>query len=825
MSGISSKQPYAAVAVPLPIPRALDYLVPPSLDLRALAGVRVRVPVGRRKLTGFVVERHDRSPAGTEIKLRPIEAVIDLAPILPPELMALAGFVSEYYLAPIGEVYRALLPSGLEAWGSQRVWLSDRGALAGSARDLDEEKILEALRPGGRISLAELEEACGGIPIHEAVERLRQRGWLNVSESRSRGSRYATAVELAKGALDELLEKCGRSKPGRAVVEWLANAGRPALRSELEAELGVSSGVVRRLITLGVLRSFTQIARLDLSRYLAEPGGEASRSGRIVLRPDQAAAVDRLLAALGAKRFSAFLLHGLTGSGKTEVYLRAVEKVLAGDGSAILLVPEIALVPVLAQALRERFGKHAAILHSGLSAPERHQEWQRIRSGEARLVLGPRSAIFAPVRNLQLVVVDEEHDSAYKQGSTPRYNARDVALWRGREAEATVALVSATPSFESRFNVERAKLSPLVLTERVGIGKLPESVLVDLRESNEIRRPGTVHFSPRLLAEMEEAFSAGDQVILLRNRRGYSPSLLCRACGEDLRCDDCGLPRTFHKRFGELQCHYCGSRRSVPEACPSCGESALEPIGTGTERVEEDFKELFPGVPVAVLDRDAVRRRGGATSVLDRFGRGETRALIGTQMVAKGHHFPGVALAAVLQADAYLSFPDFRAVERTYNLLIQLGGRAGRGERQGKFLIQTYHPEHYAIQAVVAHDDRAFREEEMRFRRIFHYPPFTRMVQLLVRDSNRERALQTAERLAHELGRRAADAGSISGSADDVRVIGPAPAAFERLRGKWRFQILVRARSANRVRRLVQASLPERAGSEIIVDVDPMELL
>ncbi len=829
MSGNSSKRPYAAVAVPLPIPRTLDYLVPRSLGLRALPGVRVRVTVGRRKLTGVVVERHDRSPDSTEIKFKPIEGVIDLAPILPPELMDLAGFVSEYYLAPIGEVYRALLPSGLEAWGSQRVWLSDRGALAGTARDLDEEKILEALRPGGRISLAELEEVCGGIPIHEAVERLRQKGWLSVSESRSRGSRYVTAVELAKGALEELLEKCGSSKPGRAVVEWLANAGRPALRSELEAELEVSPGVVRRLITLGVLRSFTQIARLELTQhraeYRTESGAEASRNSRIVLRPDQAAAVDSLLAALDARRFRPFLLHGMTGSGKTEVYLRAVEKVLAAEGSAILLVPEIALVPVLAQALRERFGKHAAILHSGLSAPERHQEWQRIRSGEARLVLGPRSAIFAPVRNLQLVVVDEEHDSAYKQGSTPRYNARDVALWRGREADATVALVSATPSFESRLNVERAKLSPLVLTERVGIGELPESVLVDLRESNEIRRPGTVHFSPRLLAEMEEAFSAGDQVILLRNRRGYSPALLCRACGEDLRCDDCGLPRTFHKRFGELQCHYCGSRRSVPDACPSCGESALEPIGTGTERVEEDFKKRFPSVPVAVLDRDAVRRRGGATNVLDRFGRGETRALIGTQMVAKGHHFPGVALAAVLQADAYLSFPDFRAVERTYNLLIQLGGRAGRGERKGKFLIQTYHPEHYAIQAVVAHDDRAFREEEMRFRRIFHYPPFTRMVQLLVRDSNRERALQTAERLAHELGRRAPDVGGIGAGAGDVRVIGPAPAAFERLRGKWRFQILVRAQSASRVRRLVQASLPERAGSEIIVDVDPMELL
>jgi primosomal protein N' (replication factor Y) len=818
VSGSELREPYASVAVPLPIAKALDYLVPPSLDLRALPGVRVRVSVGRRKVTGVLVERHDRAPISSEIKLKPLSAAIDLAPVVPPELIALAKFVSEYYLAPIGEVYRALLPSGLEAWGSQRVWLSDRGALSGKARDPDEEKVLEALRPGGRMSLAELEAVCPESSVHEVVERLRAKGWLSVSENRRVGSRYVTAVELASGPLDELLEKCGRSKPGRAVVEWLANTGRPALRSETEAELEVSAGVVRRLIKLEVLRSFTQIARLELNHHRLEPG----KASEFVLRPDQAAAVESLNGALAAGKFRPFLLHGMTGSGKTEVYLRAVETVLSGDGSAILLVPEIALVPVLAQALRERFGNQAAILHSALSTPERHQEWHRIRSGEARLVLGPRSAIFAPVHNLELVVVDEEHDTAYKQGSTPRYNARDLALWRGREAEATAVLVSATPSLESHHNASTEKLSPLVLTQRVGIGVLPTSVLVDLRESTEVRRPGSVHFSARLLTEMEEAFAAGGQVILLRNRRGYSPALLCRACGDDLRCDDCGLPRTFHKRLEELQCHYCGSRRSVPEACPSCSESALEPLGTGTERVEEDFREHFPDIPAAVLDRDAVRRRGGVASVLDRFGRGETRALIGTQMVAKGHHFPHVALAAVLQADAYLSFPDFRAVERTYNLLIQLGGRAGRGDRKGKFLIQTYHPEHYAIQSALAHDDRAFLEEEMRFRRVFHYPPYTRMVQLLVRDSNRERAAGTAERLAHQLDHRVPAAGR---NRTAIRVIGPAPAAFERLRGKWRFQILVRGPSASEVRRLVRASLPERAAAEIVIDVDPLDLL
>lgn len=833
------KEPYAAVAVPLPLPGPLDYLVPPSLNERVTAGVRVRVPVGRRKVTGVVLERHGRTPerGGSQapdegpvapIKLKPVEAAVDLAPILPSELLELAGFVSEYYLAPIGETLRSLLPSGLEAWGSQRVWLTDRGAMApvgegaGEARESGgegslevESRILETLRPGGRMSLAELESASGSEGFHQAIEALRRRGWLSVSEPRAAGSRYVTALELAPGSPEELLERCGRSKPARAVVEWLAAAGRPALRSELEGELEISPGVVRRLIKLGVLRTFTQMARLDLGEHRADTGSHGERP-RIVLRPDQKTAADQLRQGLRAGGFRPFLLHGMTGSGKTEVYLRAVESVLSGTGSAILLVPEIALVPALAGTLRRRFGRSAAILHSALSSPERHQEWQRIRNGEARLVLGPRSAILAPVKELRLVVVDEEHDPAYKQGSTPRYNARDVALWRGREAGATVALVSATPSLESRLNVVRERLAPLVLTERVGVGKLPESLLVDLRESGSRRLPGTIDFSPRLLAEMEEAFAAGDQVILLRNRRGYSPVLLCRACGEDLRCEDCGLPRTFHKGFNEMRCHYCGSRRAVPEDCPACGESALEPVGTGTERVEEDFRERFPEVPVAVLDRDTVRRRGGVAAVLDRFGRGETRALIGTQMVAKGHHFPGVALAAVLQADAYLSFPDFRAVERTYNLLIQLGGRAGRGERAGKFLIQTYHPDHYAIRAALSQDDRAFAEEEMRFRQVFHYPPYTRMVQLMIQDKKRERAGATAERLAHDLGRRAGQG---------IRIMGPAPAAFERLRGKWRFQILVRGRSGRQVRDLVRSAMPDRSGSEIIVDVDPLELL
>jgi primosomal protein N' (replication factor Y) len=508
----------------------------------------------------------------------------------------------------------------------------------------------------------------------------------------------------------------------------------------------------------------------------------------------------------------------MTGSGKTEVYLRAAEAALERGRTVILLVPEIALVPALARAVEQRFGEDLAILHSLLGTGERHQEWERVRRGEARIVLGPRSALFAPLKDLGLIVVDEEQDTSYKQETLPpRYNARDLALVRGRDAGAAVLLVSATPSLESRYNAERGKLGRLELTERAGQGTLPDTILVDLRGEGLSRRPGEAHFSERLRAEILQTLAEGDQVILLRNRRGYAPMLLCRACGEDFRCPDCGLPRTYHRRDRRLLCHYCGSMLPAPKLCPVCGEEALEAIGTGTERVEEDFRELFPGVTVDVLDRDTARRPGGPAAILERFSRGEVQVLIGTQMVSKGHHFPNVALTAVLAADAYLGFPDFRAVERTYNLLVQVAGRAGRGEKPGRVVIQTYHPEHYAIQAVLKQDDEAFAREELRFRRVFHYPPYTRLIQLLVLDKNRDRAWKEISGLAADLSAHPLCRG--------VRLSGPAPAPLERLRGQWRFQLLARSADGRGLHRLMEEVLPKNPGYDLVVDVDPQQLL
>ncbi len=807
---------YAEVALPVPLPDALTYEIPPAFRSLALPGARARVRVGKRRLMGVIVAVHDRRPEG--VNLRPLEEVIDREPILPKDLLELGRFMADYYYAPVGEVFRTMLPSDLPPWGDRRVWLTDAGALS-LPRTPEERLVLEALREGGRMSIAEI-QACTGIDdlgrvIADLGVRGRIAGEAEERSGSSRSPRYVTAVELAPGGLATHFATAGRSAPGKAVIEYLSAIGRPATTAEVVAAVGCTPAVLRRLISLGVLRQFTQVERLSLDRHMMTIPEEAP--GGIVLRPDQATALRRLTDVMERREFAPFLLQGMTGSGKTEVYLRAGEAALERGRSAILLVPEIALVPALARAVERRFGERLAILHSGLGTGERHQEWERIRRGEARVILGPRSALFAPVSDLGLLVVDEEQDTSYKQEVAPRYHARDLALVRGRDAGAAVLLVSATPSLESRYNVERGKLEPLVLTARAGQGTLPEGILVDLRQEGVSRRPGDVAFSERLQLEIREALAAGDQIILLRNRRGYAPVLLCRACGEDFRCPDCGLPRTLHRRDRRLVCHYCGSTLSVPARCPACSEEALEPIGAGTERVEETFRELFPEATVDVLDRDTARRPGGPAAVLERFGRGEVQVLIGTQMVSKGHHFPRVALTAVLAADAYLGFPDFRAVERTYNLLTQVAGRAGRGDRPGRVVIQTFHPDHYAIQAALHQDDEGFMREEMRFRRVFHYPPYTRMVQLLARDKNRDKAWSVISDLSADL--------SAHPLARSVRITGPAPAPLERLRGEWRFQLLARSASGKDLHRLLEDVLQGNPPAGLVVDVDPQQLL
>jgi len=804
---------FVDIALPLPVGQTLTYHLTPYQLERVKPGARVRVPVGRRRMIGYVVAARAAAPAGFET--RAIEALIDRDPVLPPELLELARFAADYYLAPLGDLLAAMIPAEADAWGDRRLRLTDRGAMALHHRPAAA-ALQSLLLERGPMRISEIEEELDDAQVEALLVQVIAEGGLAWDEAGARGERYTAAFELAPGHPDLLRARSGRSPAGRAVVDYLVALGRPALADELRQGVGCSMAVLRRLATLGVLLRFSQPIRLGLDRHLM--AGSASPPASIRLRGDQQVALAEIEQAIAAGVFTRFLLRGITGSGKTEVYLRAAAAALQRGRSVLLLVPEIALVPALAAAARQRFPKELAVLHSGLAAAERQQEWARIQSGEARLVVGPRSALFAPVTRLGLIVVDEEQDLSYKQDSSPRYHGRDLALMRAKISDAVAVLVSATPSLETRLGVVSGKFAPLTLTERAGHGSLPEGILVDLRNEPIVRLPGDVQFSERLIAEIERALAAGDQTILLRNRRGYSPLLLCRACGEDFRCADCGLPRTYHRREGELICHYCGSRLATPTHCPRCRAETLEAIGAGTERIEEALNARFPDAAVDVLDRDALRRGGGGpAAILERFERGETQILVGTQMVSKGHHFPRVALTGILSADSYLGFPDFRAVEKTYALLTQLAGRAGRGERPGRVVIQTFLPEHYAIQAALHQNDAAFAEQEMRFRRIFHYPPYTRMVQLLLRDRSRDRGLARLTEIAGRISRHP--------RAGELRVTGPATAPLERLRGEWRLQLLVRSAQGGVTRLVVRDALGEKSHPGLAVDVDPYHLL
>jgi len=806
---------FVEVALPIPLASPLTYRLPDRFAPWIRRGCRVRVMVGRRELVGIVLKVHGVLPlALTGKPLKEILEIVDGQSLLADSLLDLCHFLAEYYLAPIGESVLFTFPSGLPPQGNALLRLTPLGAF-GKPQDSAGAELQKLLLAEGSLRL--LTVKASGLEIgHETLADWSERGWLALEDSTQR-IRYAKAYDLAPSSLPELLERAGKAKKGREVLEYLQSAGHLAKEEELEAAVGCGREVIRRLVRLGLLREFTQVDRLALGRHRMDgrPTGP-----EIILREDQQEAVDVLLSSLSTGGYRGYLLHGMTGSGKTEVYLRALDRVLELEKTAIVLVPEIALVPALASTLFRRFGDKLAIYHSNLSQRERVQEWKRIQDGEARIVLGPRSALFAPAKNLGLIVVDEEHDYAYKQSSSPRYQGRDMALLRGSLEGATVVLASATPSLESRLNVETKKLERLRLVRRAGLSALPEGIVVDLRSEPSAMRAGEAYFSGRLLMEIRSALEKGDQVILLRNRRGYSPVVLCRACGYKFCCDQCGLTLTLHLRRRTLSCHYCSHEQAMPQVCPECDEAALEPLGAGTERVEERFRELFPGIAVETLDADATQRVGGAKPILDRFGSQETQVLIGTQMVAKGHHFPNVSLAAVLFADSYLAFPDFRAVERTYSLLAQLAGRSGRGERPGKVLIQTLQPDHYAVRAAIEHDDEGFAREELRFRRTFHYPPYSRLIHILAEDRRGPMAKEAIEALALRV--------LSDPLAREIRCLGPAPAPFERLAGKWRYQLLLRGPSASRLRKLVHSSLSDLSATQraiLTVDVDPYDLL
>jgi len=792
------------LVLPLPFRSPFTYAAPAHLVPRLTPGVRLLVPFRGRRVVGFFWG--PGSAAFPQNRLKPVLAVLDREPLIADDVLRLCRWIAGYYFSPPGEsLALAFPPTALEA-----VDPPVRPTPEGLERSDDGPALLRELAARGAIPLSEVQADARRFAEWEV---LAASGWAAAIPPGSRIQAGGAVFALPAIPCETLLARCGRAPVRRTVVQWLREQGEPAGMEAIHAATGASASVVLAMARSGLVQRLGRDRVYAMDRHLLT-------APETVLHPltsHQAGAFAPVHAALERGGFSPFLLRGVTGSGKTEVYLHAIREALARGGRALYLVPEIALTPAAAARLRALFPGRVSLFHSGLSAGERLQEFHRARTGESHVVVGTRSALFLPLDRLKLVVVDEEGDPAYKQEESPRYHARDAALVRAREAGAAVLLGSATPSMESLANAGRGRYTLLTLDERVEARPLPSVTVVDLRREAPVPGDhGRVLFSGPLLESLERCFAAGDQAILLMNRRGWAPLLLCRQCGHAFPCPDCSVSHTLHRRPRLLVCHYCGHRAPVPPACPSCGGEVLEDIGFATEKVAQRFGERFPKVPFGVLDRDAASRRGRIARTLRDFSSGALQALIGTQMVAKGHDFPGVTLVGILSADQILNFPDFRAAERLFALLVQVSGRSGRGDRPGEVLVQTVHPEHYSIRLAAAQDVEAFYARERGFRDAFLYPPAGHLALLSFSATSAAAARGEAEAAARTL--RADPAAS------RVRILGPAPAPIERIQGRFRWQILLRAGHRPPLHRLVEALL--RAGPfRGSVDMDPQNLL
>ena len=815
---------FCDVALPVPLDMAFTYRVP--ADATPVVGARVLVPFRQQRMTGVVVELHDRKPA---ITIKSVLSVLDVAPVFDDPLLRLGRWIADYYLAPLGEVFRTMLPLNAEfkrgtayritAEGQMALHLAGMsGSSARSQRTPEEQaaefRVLDYLSaqepaPGETIQVRE-ETLRSSMRVSKVVltGMVRKKWLVREDISAVRDATRTVKIALLKSATGKLNEN------QRKLIETLAASGGQVPLDTLQA-LEVPRTTLSTLVKRGLIEVIEQPAVFAISSSKPRP----SRL-ELDFNLAQQGALNRLREAVEMRKFSGILLHGVTGSGKTAVYLAGMRAVLEAGRSAILLVPEIGLTPAVAADLHQIFGDEVAILHSALSDKERAQQWRRIKSGEARIVVGTRSAVFAPVADLALIIVDEEHDSSYKQEETPRYHARDIAVMRAKMADAVVVLGSATPSLESYFNAKKNKYVLVELPDRVEQRPLPEVEIIDMRQ--EFQETGHEQvISRKLAAEIKERFDRNEQVMVLLNRRGYSPLVLCRTCGKTLECQNCAIALTHHKREHKMVCHYCGYTAPVPKACVHCGSEYVYFLGTGSEKLEELLHGMFPQARVARLDRDTVRGHEDFERTLNALSDGELDLVVGTQMIAKGHDIHGVTLVGVVGADSALGMPDFRAAERTFQLLTQVAGRAGRGQIPGKVILQTYFQDHYAVQYAAHHDFAGFYEKELRFRSWMHYPPYSALANVLVRSNQLDQALQWSgtigkwfEQTRHE----------------GVRVLGPATAPIMRLKRDYRYHFVLKSPSREKLNATLRAMLDYAAQqkiprTQVIVDVDALWLM
>ena len=810
---------FAEVALPVHVNQTFTYKLTAEQAVVATLGARIVVPFGNKFLTGYIVglkEETDLAPALLSKEIREAKDIVDTVPVCNEEILAITQWVSEYYASPWGEVIKAALPPGISPAIHEFYSLTDGGKtfLKEHVDDTLELKVLSSINKAGQLQKEQLTELAGN-KLSRLLRELEQNGLVKRAQSTSTmfvRSKLGSYVRL----LDQNLE-IGELKLTTAQLRILeALKTGPALLQSLLKQAQAAASTIGTLEKRGLIERYTDTVRRDpLADFRPRENEE------YVLTGAQQTALTRIEEAVATGEYSPFLLHGVTGSGKTEVYIRAMRAAVDRGRSAMMLVPEIALTPVFSRRLRSQFGDRVAIFHSSLQRGERFDEWTRVRNGDARVVIGTRSAVFAPVENLGLIVVDEEHESSYRQQKSPYYSGRDTAIVRAQRASATVVLGSATPSLESYYNARNGKYTYLSLPERIGARPMAQASLIDMREVfAESGKPGV--FSSQLIDAIRATHQRGEQSIILLNRRGYSSFILCRSCGETVQCPNCDVTLTYHRSERVIVCHYCDHRQAVPSACPHCAKKYIYFVGEGTEQIEEILQQLIPELKIARIDRDTTTQRRRFEKSLNDFSEGRLDTLVGTQMLAKGHDFPNVTLVGVVSVDAGLALADFRAAERTFQLITQVAGRAGRGELPGRVLIQTYHPYHYALRHSCAQDYEGFYTEEMRYRQNHSYPPFVALASILVRGQDLNRVREDAHTVRRALDRANADR--------RLRILGPAPAPLARLKGEHRFQLLLKSRTRKRLREVVDVSMRQLVSDglnlrSINLEIDPVSMM
>lgn len=849
---------FVDVAVPVAVDRLFTYSVPAELQPLVQRGVRVLAPFGKRNVIGIVINLSNTTPKYANI--RSISDLLDAAPIMSDELLDVSRWIADYYFAPVGEVVKAMVVQGSTHMGKRTVRrLTPVDAAAAATLTSKQLSLLNALPTSAAIGLEQLRKKLSLKNIYSVVNSLAQKGVVAIEET-----------PLHRGPKPKRERTIEVSPTWKSLwQQWLSENATPRLRKQSEAlhalaalegtEIDVREFLKRSRVSLSTVRTLEQknllalgtrevIRRTEYELYESSLGAQ-----NIILNSRQNVALDSLRTAIDSKTFHPFLLHGVTGSGKTQVYIEAIRHALEKNLTAIVLVPEISLTPQIVRRFRQHFGEKVVALHSRMSVGERYDAWRMTHEGKYSVVIGPRSAVFAPLRNLGLIVVDEEHEASYKQfDPSPRYHARDVAMIRAKTNNAVIVLGSATPSLESFTNTSTGKYALLELPDRVDTAQLPQIEIIDMvgerrtkltafraerkdaykanyqKARDEGKKFEFSLISDTLQNEINKRLAKKEGIILLQNRRGYAPFVECPDCGYVERCENCNISLTYHQTKKHLRCHYCGFTKQPPDVCPTCHGTDIRYLGYGTQRVEEELIEIFPTATMVRMDLDTTSQKGSHDRILRKFSDGEVDILLGTQMVAKGLDFSRVTLVGVISADTQMLLPDFRSAERTFQLLTQVAGRSGRSALTGEVVIQTSQPDHYTLKHVLTHDYHSFYNEEMAYRKELHYPPFSRIALIEVRGENEQEVTRNATAFADLM----------KGKSPSLLVLGPAPAALPRLRNQFRWHIVVKdvrssdpsgailhrtLRSAHTAYRSSQ--IGKSRSVTLIVDVDPQGML